>query len=178
MNASFYFGRSRGGYVKQASRLPLFVVSLLLTVAGRAAALEPPRVIPLSDHIKQPVSGVFQTLTRYFTDPSLSRFNLVSADKATGTIVAKQAGIDSDRWRQWAACKTDPLHMVYQFTDGTVAVTVKLERDARDTTFATVTADFQGVYGLAQDRTTIPCVSTGALEQGILGVAGASASNR
>jgi hypothetical protein len=37
----------------------------------------------------------------------------------------------------------------------------------------TVTADFQGLYGLAQDQTTIECKSTGALEDSILAFAGA-----
>ena len=37
----------------------------------------------------------------------------------------------------------------------------------------TVSADFQGIYGLAQDQTTIECKSTGALEDNILAFAGA-----
>ncbi|HSR57150.1 MAG TPA: hypothetical protein VLL57_03125, partial [Candidatus Binataceae bacterium] len=58
-------------------------------------------------------------------------------------------------------------------TDAAVTVTVKLQRDAQDTTFATVSADFKGTYGLAQDETTIECRSTGTLEDSILAVAGA-----
>ena len=37
----------------------------------------------------------------------------------------------------------------------------------------TVSADFQGIYGLGQDSTTIECKSTGTLEDNILALAGA-----
>ena len=37
----------------------------------------------------------------------------------------------------------------------------------------TVSADFQGIYGLAQDQTTIECRSTGILEDNLLALAGA-----
>lgn len=162
--------------MKSRTRLvaPFAAVALLLLVT-RVAALEPPRVIPHSDHIAKPMSEVFGTLKNYFSDSGLSKFTLVSADEKTGTIVAKQNGIDSARWSEWAACSTDPMHMIYQLTDAAVTVTVKLQRDAQDTTFATVSADFKGTYGLAQDETTIECRSTGTLEDSILAVAGAKA---
>ena len=157
-----------------------FVASLaataILLFAARASALEPPRVIPHSGHVAKPMSEVFGTLKNYFSDSGLSKFTLVSADEKTGVIVAKQNGIDSARWTDWAACSTDPMHMIYQLNDAAVTVTVKLQRDAQDTTFATVNADFKGTYGLASDQTTIDCRSTGTLEDSILTVAGVKES--
>jgi hypothetical protein len=163
--------------MKSLTRIvPSLTALALLLLLTRASALEPPRVIPHSAHIAKPMSEVFGTLKNYFSDSGLSKFNLVSADEKTGAIVAKQNGIDSARWTQWAACSTDPMHMIYQLTDAAVTVTVKLQRDAQDTTFATVSADFKGTYGLGQDQTTIDCRSTGALEDSILTVAGAKPS--
>jgi hypothetical protein len=159
------------------SRLLLpFAATISLMLVTHASALEPPRVIPHSGHVAKPVSEVFKTFKTYFSDTALSKFTLVSADEKTGTLVAKQNGIDSARWRNWAACSADPMHMIYQLTDAAVTVTVKLERDAQDTTFATVSADFKGTYGLAQDETTIDCRSTGTLEDSILTVAGVKVS--
>lgn len=149
----------------------------VLIVIGSADALEPPRIIPHSASIEKPVSNVFQTLKNYFSDQVESKFVLVSADESAGTIVAKQTGIDSARWRNWAACETDPLHMLYKLNDAMVTVTVKLEQAPRNTTFMTTTADFQGIYGLAQDQTTIECKSTGALENNILALAGAAVAS-
>lgn len=154
---------------KHLSVSALFVF-LLISPLG---ALEPPRVIPHSAQVQKPPPEVFRTLKTYFSDLGLSKFNLVSADEKTATIAARQEGIDFARWRQWAACETDPMHILYQFTDGTVTVTAKVERGGRDHSFVTVTADFQGTYGLAQDETTIACRSLGVLEDAILAVAGA-----
>ncbi len=162
--------------MKKASRFAFVAAWIIIAFVGRAIGVEPPRIIPYSGIVNKPVDQVFQTLKGYFSDPGLSKFNLVSAEQSTGTIVAKQTGIDLDRWRQWAVCQTDPMHMLYQFDDGTVTVTVTLKRDAQNTTFGTVAADFAGTYGLAQDRVTIECRSTGALERDILTVAGAQAA--
>ncbi len=146
---------------------------LVLSLVSSARALEPPRIIPHSAQVKEPPDQVFGKLKTYFSDLGLSKFNLVSADEGSGTIVAKQDGVDNARWKQWAACEADPMHMLYQFTDGSVTVTSKVERSGRDSSFVTVSADFQGTYGLAQDQTTIACRSLGALEDNILTVAGA-----
>ena len=91
-------------------------------------ALEPPRIIPHSAPINKPVPDVFKTLKAYFSDRLESKFELVSADEKTGTIVAKQTGIDSARWRTWAACETDPIHMIYQLNDAIVTLTIKLDQ--------------------------------------------------
>ena len=159
-------------------QLPALSIALLLFVSslypvGKASSLEPPRIIPHSASINKPVPDLFKILKSYFSDRLESKFELVSADEKAGTIVAKQTGIDSDRWRQWAACQTDPMHMIYQLNDAKVTLTIKLDESSHKTTFMTVSADFRGIYGLAQDQTTIECRSTGALEDNILAFAGA-----
>jgi len=156
-------------------------IAMLLTVAmiyptSRAGALEPPRIIPHSAPINKPVDHVFKVLRSYFSDRVESKFELVSADEKAGTIIARQTGIDSERWRNWSACQTDPVHMIYQLQDARVTLSIKLEQAPHNTTFMTVSADFQGLYGLAQDQTTIECRSTGALEDSILTFAGAQVS--
>jgi hypothetical protein len=151
---------------------PLAALVTLFAIAT-ASAVEVPRVIPHSAPVNKPAPEVFQALKSYFSDRLESKFILVSADEKTGTIVAKQTGIDSERWRNWAACNTDPMHMIYQLNDAIVTVTIKLDQSVHNTTFMTVSADFQGMYGLAQDQTTIECRSTGALEDNLLALAGA-----
>ena len=136
-------------------------------------ALEPPRIIPHSAPVNKTVDAVFKLLKGYFSDRVESKFELVSAEEKAGIIIAKQTGIDSERWRNWAACETDPLHMLYKLEDARVTITIKLEQAPHNTTFMTVSADFQGLYGLAQDHTTIECRSTGALEDSMLALAGA-----
>src|ERR1700688_905048 len=110
--------------MRAVPKIPLQTLSiaLLLIVSmfypmSRAAALDLPRIIPHSAPVDKPVPEVFQTLKAYFSDRLESKFELVSADEKTGTVVAKQTGIDSARWKTWAACQTDPLHMIYQLND-------------------------------------------------------------
>jgi len=150
--------------------LPAIVALLGFGIAG---ALEPPRIIPHSAPVAKPVSDVFHILKSYFLNRGESKFQVVNANEVAATIVARQTGVDNLRWRRWAVCQTDPVHMLYQLNDAIVTLTVKLEQAPRNTTFVTVTADFRGIYGLAQDETTIECKSTGALEDSILALAGA-----
>jgi hypothetical protein len=162
-------------------RLPALPFALLLFVSisypmSTACALDLPRIIPHSAPINKPVPDVFKTLKAYFSDRVDSKFALISADEKTDTIVAKQTGIDSARWSQFAACQTDPMHLIYQLNDAMVTLTIKLDKSPHDTTFMTVSADFQGIYGLGQDSTTIECKSTGTLEDNILALAGAQMS--
>jgi len=154
-----------------APAIALLIVSTLYPVVVHA--LEPPRIIPHSAPIAKPVSDVFHVLKSYLSDRLESKFQTVSANETDATIVAKQTGIDSERWRQWAACQTDPMHMIYQLNDAIVTLSIKLDQAPHNTTFMTVSADFRGIYGLAQDETTIECKSTGALEDSILAFAGA-----
>jgi hypothetical protein len=138
------------------------------------AATEPPRIIPHSAQVPRPLDDVFGTLKRYFSDSSLSQFTLISADKTTRTLIAKQTGIPPNKWREWSSCEVDPVHIIYQLTDSSVTVTVHLEKGEPHTTFATITADFEGTYGLGSNVETIGCRSTGTLEDSLLAVAGAT----
>jgi hypothetical protein len=159
--------------------LPALSIALLLIVPiqrSNAFATELPRIIPHSAQINKPVPDVFKILKSYFSDRLESKFELISADEKTDTIVAKQTGIDSARWTEWAACQTDPMHLIYKLSDATVTLNIKLDQSPHKTTFMTVSADFQGIYTLGQDSTTIACKSTGTLEDNILALAGAQMS--
>ncbi len=153
------------------------IAFLCLATLTPALAIEPPRIVPRMNRVPKPLNEVFAQLKRYFTDASMSHFQLVSADAKTHTIVAKQSGIDSASWTNWAFCKTGPVQMIYKFEDGTVTVTVKLEKTTRQSTFASVSADFQGVYRLGTNENKVACVSKFVLEDNILSVAGASNAN-
>jgi hypothetical protein len=165
--------RFRSRFAPAALSIALLLTLSMLGPQRMLLALEPPRIIPHSAPINKPVGAVFGVLKRYFSDRVESKFGLISADEKAGIIVAKQTGIDSERWRNWAACETDPLHMLYKLEDAQVTITIKLEQAPHNTTFMTVSADFQGMYGLAQDHTTIECRSTGELEDSLLAFAGA-----
>ncbi len=145
-----------------------------VTLASAALAdVQQPRIVPRAAHIDKPAEEVFSALKRYFSDPSLSMFRLVNADPQKLTLIATRDSIDDANWTKWAACQAQPLEMLYKLEDGTVKVTVQLERSGNTKTFASVTADFQGKYGLGSAETTIDCISLGGLEQDILTVAGA-----
>jgi len=149
------------------------VISILLAViVSPALAIETPRIIPRSDRVEHPIDQVFGTLKHYFTDSSLSGFRLTSADDKSWTLIATRSGIDGENWKRWAFCKTSAQQMVYQFEDGTVSVTVQLQKAGDQSAFVTVSADFQGNYGLGSQETTIDCVSNGSLEQDLIAVAG------
>ncbi len=157
----------------KAVRPSLLVTCVLVfSLAAAAAALEPPRIIPASGRAPQPPSQVFKTLKTYFSTPSLSKFQVTQASEAANVIVARESGVDTATWTQWAACQTDPMHMLYHFQDGTVTLKVRLDPSPGNATFVTVSADFQGTYALGQETTTLACRSTGTLEQDILRVAG------
>jgi hypothetical protein len=160
----------------QALLVALLMLVSILCPTSKASALEPPRIIPHSAQIDKPLPDVFKTLESYFSDTVESKFRLVSADEKTYTIDAKQTGIDTARWTQWAACQTDAMHLIYQLSDATVTLTIKLDPSPHKTTFMTVRADFEGIYVLGQDSTTIACKSTGTLEDNILALAGAQMS--
>jgi len=151
----------------------LMVISILLgIVASPILALEPPRIIPRSERVGYPVEQVFGTLKHYFNDSSLSGFRLSSADDKSWTLVATRSGIDGENWKRWAFCKTSAQQMIYQFEDGTVTVTVQLQKAGNQAAFVTVSADFKGRYGLGGQETTVDCVSNGSLEQDLITVAG------
>lgn len=149
------------------------VISLLMVmIAFPALAIETPRIISRSERVEHPVDQVFGTLKHYFNDSSLSGFRLTSADDKSWTLIATRSGIDGENWNTWAFCKTSAQQMIYQFEDGTVTVTVQLQKAGNQSAFLTVSADFQGNYGLGSQQATIDCVSKGSLEQDLIAVAG------
>jgi hypothetical protein len=137
-------------------------------------AIESPRIVPRITQVPQPADEIFTRLKKYFSDPTVSHFQLVSADPRTRTIVAKQSGIDGASWNNWAFCKAGPVQMIYKYQDGTATVTVKLEKTNRHLTLVSASADFEGLYALGANQNQVACNSKFALEENILAVAGAA----
>jgi hypothetical protein len=154
--------------------LVAIIAVLCLATFTPAFAIDQPRVVPRINQVPQPIDKVFAQLKRYFSDPTTSHFQLVSADPRTHTIVAKQSGIDGASWDNWAFCKAGPVQMVFKYEDGTATVTVKLEKTTRKSTLVSVSSDFQGEYALGANKNEIPCSSKFALEDNILAVASAA----
>ena len=152
--------------------LPILALLFLATLTP-AFAIEQPRIVPRANEVPKPIDEVFARLKKYFSDPN-NHFQLVSADLRKHTIVAKQSGIGDLVWNNWAFCKTGPVEMIYKYVDGTVTVTVKLEKTTKRSTFVSVAADFQGAYRLGSNENKVACQSKFALEDQILAVAGAS----
>ena len=156
----------------RAIALPLL---LLLVLASSAYAQDQARIIPRRQQIDRPVEKVYDTLKNYLSSPSRSLFNLTSAERVSGTIVATRHGIDPGTWTQWAYCKTAPEQMVYSLGDGSVTVTVKLQGSGSGATFMTVTSDFKGTYVppslLGKPNVVIDCSSKGGLEDTLFAVA-------
>ena len=150
------------------------IMPALLFISTAAFAIETPRIVPRVQEIKKPVGEVFVTLKRYFSDPLASHFQLVSADERTHTLVARQTATDDLTWRHWAFCETGPVQMIYKLQDGTVTVTVKLDKSTPHSTLASVSADFEGRYALGGNQSTVACTSKFALEDSILAAAGAA----
>ncbi len=145
-----------------------------ISVLSPAFAIESPRVVPRMQEIHKPAGEVFASLKRYFTDSSLSTFQLVSADERTRTLVARQTSNDDVTWRNWAFCEAGPVQMIYKLQDGTVTVTVKLEKTSPRSTLASVSADFHGRYALGGNQSSVDCTSKFLLEDRILAAAGAA----
>ena len=135
-----------------------------------------PKIIARMSPVPHDAASTFKTLKRYFSDPGLSNFQLVSADPATHTIVAKRSGIDTATWGQWAYCSLGPMHMLDTLTDAAVTLKVKIEPSVNNASYVTVNADFQGTYGLGNSESTTQCISNGVLEENILATAGAASS--
>ncbi|HYL59827.1 MAG TPA: hypothetical protein VEU51_13235 [Candidatus Acidoferrales bacterium] len=153
-------------------------VLVALALQSPAFAVEQPRIVPRVREVSRPVGDVYSTLKKYFSDSSLSHFQLVSSDPKTHTLVAKQSGIPTNTWTDWAFCKAAPMQMIFQYQDGVVTVTVKLDQTSKRSTFVHVTADFQGTYSLGSKQDTIACVSKGGLEDSILAAAGPAATSK
>jgi hypothetical protein len=155
-------------------RATSIITPVVLAIFAPAFAIEAPRIVPRMNEIQKPADEVYATVKKYFTDSSLSNFKLVSEDKRTRILVAKLSSIDDESWRKWAFCETGPVQMIYKLEDGSVTVKVKLEKSTRRSTFATVSADFQGTYGLGDNQNKVACTSKFVLEDNILAAAGAA----
>jgi hypothetical protein len=153
------------------------LLGLSAAICSAALAIETPRIIPRSQRIDRPIEQVFGTLKHYFNDSSLSGFRLNNADQKSWTLVATRTDIDGANWNNWAFCKAPVEEMLYQFEDGTVTVTVQLQKAGNQATFTTISADFNGNYGLGSREAKIACTSKGNLEQDLMAVAGGSKGN-
>ncbi len=154
-----------------------FLLAIVFTalVLWPAAAPAQPKSIPQIAKVPKTFSETFRTLKNYFSPGT--PFTLVTADEATGTIVAKRSNIDQNTWSQWAYCKLSPLHMLDSLEDGSVMVNVKVERAGNDSSYVTVSTNFEGTYGLASQVNTTQCTSRGVLEKNILAAIGAPSAN-
>ena len=150
------------------------IIMFASLAAPFAFAIESPRIVPRMNEIHKPEGEVFTTLKKYFTDSSMSTFQLVSADERTHTLVAKQTVTDDLMWRNWAFCQAGPVQMIYKLQDGTAMVTVKLEKTSARSTLASVSADFEGRYALGGDQSKVDCTSKFVVEDRILAAAGAT----
>jgi hypothetical protein len=149
------------------------VLAILATIAAGPFAQEVPRVIPKRSTVDRPLDAAYGTLKQYFTDSSLSQFTLIASDDKTHTLVAKRSGIGPTDWTALAFCKTSGEQMVYNFANGTVIVTAKLQAAGKHKTFLSVSADFHGFYtlALASKSADIACTSKGTLEDNLISVA-------
>jgi len=159
--------------MKKLPRLLACFAVTLLTCSGALA--QDAQSVPQSAEIARPSDQVFGALKQYFSDTLKHQFQLVSADKGSGVIVAKRHGIDENTWTNWAYCKTPALNMLDTLTDGTVTVNVKVQPDGPNQTRVTIAPDFKGYYSLGNAQNIVSCQSKGALEKDILASAGPTA---
>ncbi len=146
---------------------------LLSCLSGRAMAqVNAPRLVPHSATVNRPPRAVFGTLKNYFSTPG--SFTLVRSDEKTGTLVARREGIDTATWNRWAYCKVGTMQLLDTLQSSSAVATVKIARAGHNSSFVTVTADLNAVYGFASQTNNVPCVSKGGLEDEILIAAGAS----
>ena len=154
--------------------LCLSIIALLLLITLTPTfAIETPRIVPQMNTVPKPIDEVYARLKKYFTDSSQSNFQLIRADPKTHTLEAKLSEIGNETWTNWAYCKTGPMEMIYKYVGGTVKVTVKLQKTTKNSTFVTVSADFQGRYQLGSNENEVACTSKFVLENQILAAAGA-----
>lgn len=157
-------------------RFAMIPTLVLALCAVAQAQVQAPKVIPRMEKVNRQYGKVFGTYQHYFAD--LSHFTVLSTDETTGVIRARREGIDTAIWNRWAYCKVGPLQLLDTLQASTATVEVKLERAGNDATYVTVTANFQAVYGIGSQRSTVQCISNGALESDLLAVVGSgSAAN-
>lgn len=111
---------------------------------------------------------LFDKLQTDFSGGRIGPYTVAGSDISSRTLVIKRNDIDLEHWSRWAYCRVAPLAMFDSLRDGMVTLTIKLEPTTRTITYAVVTADFTGVYGLGSSTNTVRCTSTGVLEESIL----------
>ena len=153
--------------------LLLIITVSLMTSATPAAWAQP---LSRTVEIHHPLGDVYAALSNYFSPDSMHDFQVVShrRTKSKAEFVAKRTVQDQMKWSEWAYCKLPSLQMLATLQQGNITVTVELERESADRTYATVTPAFEGVYALADNTTTRQCTSKGILEKDILRAAGAA----
>ncbi len=155
-----------------AKAFRIFGIFAALLVIGSGVLAQESKLLPRSADIARPTEQIFVAIKNYFADSGTRQFELLSADQATGIIVAKRHGIDDNTWREWAYCELPAINLLDILKDGTVTVNVRLKRDQPNRTYVTVTADFKGNYALGNAEHTVSCQSKGVLEKNILASAG------
>jgi hypothetical protein len=158
--------------------LSIIAFLLLATLTPTfSTAIETPRIVPQMNTVPKPIDEVYARLKKYFTDSAKSNFQLVSAEPKHHTLVAKMSGIGNLTWTNYAYCETSPLQMLYKYEDGTVTVTVKLDKTTKNSTFVTVSADFEASYRLSDKENKVACTSKFVLENQILAAAGGTGAS-
>jgi hypothetical protein len=153
--------------------LSMIIGCLLMGFAAAAAWAEP---IGRSVEISRPFNAVYDSLSTYFSPDSMHDFQVLteSKSKSAGEIVAKRTITDPVKWRELTYCKVPALQMLDTLKEGDVTVTVKVNSAGSNSTYVTVTPDFEGNYEFAGSSHTQQCQSNGELEKDILLGAGAA----
>ena len=94
--------------VVELMRRPATVVLPGVLLLWPVFAMAQPALIPRRAESPQAPARVYELLRHYLADTVRNSFELVSADPATRTIVAKRNAIDTQTWGEWAYCKVGP----------------------------------------------------------------------
>lgn len=156
----------------------IFLTVLWTALAGSlaSAVAQNPTAIPKRGKAERASNDVFLALNHYFSDPTATMFELVSADSGAGTLVARRAQVDPETWNQWAFCEVSGLDMLDSFKDGAVTLNVSVTPVGNEESYVAVTAQFTGTYGLGSTQKSVDCYSRGVVEDDVLKVAGAASS--
>jgi hypothetical protein len=152
--------------------LVLLACLAVIFVTDLGALAQESPALPRTAFIARPRAQVFESLKHYFADTLAHHFKLISADPATGMIVAKRSGIDENTWGNLAFCKTQSVNMLDTLNEGAVTVSVKVQAETPNKSRVTILPDFKGYYSLGNAQNVISCQSKGALEDDILASAG------
>lgn len=147
-------------------------VALFMRCSLALAQSAPPASIPRIGTAPHSADQTFTMLKGYLANP-VNFYQITSADERAHIIVARRGGIDTASWGQWAYCALGPSHMLDSLRDSAVTLNIKIEPSGT-TSYVTVTADFEGTYGIMSSQSTIQCTSKGVLEGNILSIVGAS----